>query len=403
MCNLEQWTLVDAYGNRFPREKLYPCARATPHRTPCSNVRTYTLNDEIIPPSAPLPGAARPPIKKKPAKDGLRLQWEINVPGPVKKRTPPTPTTPVNAAGQAQVRLDRPLVPGAGPALPPAQQHPLVEPPPQIIQIEPGNSPRNSPPRTPRRAEIIIVPPTRPHERRSSREHHRSDSRYRRVYYQDRDRRRHDTTPRREARREDRRERTPTPVRERRQQAELERTQREARIQAEIDRLNNEIDRRVADRDQARRTRQREEEIRRLDRDIEELREETERQRRAWRAVRPVIHQDDYLDDDDHYSANVRDILRAAAGTRERERSSSRGRGLGVRFQEMGRRLSRSADRGRRRQSYIEDRPRDETPIPVGRGRSVSGLAHGWLPRRFRNERVYEEDADRRGGRRRWF
>ena len=427
MCNLQKWTFVDAYGQEYPQERLYPCSEATPQRTPCVNLRTFTLNDQVVPPHVPRapvvttqPGGANTDrkAKKKAKNDDLRLEWSCNIGGPSKK-TPPTPTTPVNAgtpvAASPLIRLDRPLIPqtlpltsAVGPAaLPPVPPThypaPRVEYParPNVIEIEPG---RGSPRRSSRTYEIRE--PTREHHRRSPRGEPRPSSGHRRQsYYRVHDRRRQ---PARQEPRQERQSRTPSPVRERRLRAERDNQRREAAIQAEIDRLNSEVDRYVREREQLQRDRNREAELRRMDQDIQDLRNDVERQYRALRQVRPVIHQDDDYDDrGDRPDFGDRGGYRSVP-PRERSSSETRGRWRPrVHFADLGRRLSRSADRGGRRQSQIEERPRDESPIPVRDGRGVSGLRQGWFPfRRDRDrdrDRAVYDDEDRRGGRRRWF
>ncbi|KAI4149526.1 MAG: hypothetical protein LQ340_004592 [Diploschistes diacapsis] len=426
MCNLEQWTLVDANGNRHPREQLYTCNRRAAANADCGHVQVYTLNDEIMPRAAPvvttIHTAPNPPLPRKRAKrDGLRLVFQLGNDNQEKPRpTPPTPQTPNIVLSPPFVNLRQPLDPAAIAAItPPSQPHLPPQPPvtgpawrpiqqqqprPNIIRISPPHGSPSRPPR--RRYDIVIAEPVRDHTRRSSVErcpHSSNRNERHHSTHRDHDHRRDDgrrdppASPRRGN--NHKRERTPSPVRRRRAEAELANTRREAEIQAEMDRLRAEMNRRHREREQARRTSQREEELRRLDTEIERLRQLVARQQRAWRNVRPVVHQfhdgHDSFDDDDGGGGRAGH----RGGPRERSSSSSRGRGRRVVFnlRVHVRRLSRSADRGSRRQSYIEDRPRgrdEEFPLPARRERCVSALRHGWLPRRNPRERAHDDDDD---------
>ena len=95
MCNIEQWTFIDSNGNRHPRERLYPCARTTAAHTPCSDVRVYTLNDEVQSPAlVTIQAVLKKKLKKADTRDDLRLEWDFKMPWSkpkVKKKTPAPP------------------------------------------------------------------------------------------------------------------------------------------------------------------------------------------------------------------------------------------------------------------------------------------------------------------------
>ena len=399
MCNLQQWTLVDEAGVRHPQERLFPCNRTTPANAPCGHVEVYTMNDEVLTPHYRQSGQVNlnaalvnnppqsAPLLKKAKRNDLRLEFGSYPSSSSKKKatTLPTPTALVTTAQQpGLIPLDKPLVANPAPPL-------MVQPPqagPAIIPIAPR--PQFQRPRRGERERIVMIEPGPAREHRHRRQPNnvparRYSPRYRSTR-REHEQRRHQSPARgRNNRPEGSQARTPSPVIRRRRSAE----ERAARINEGIIRLRGEIERRNVEREQARRTTAREEELRRLDRRIQDLHDEVNRRQRARRAERVVIHQDDYRDNGRDYDRDYRDRAPSYhARHRERSRSSSRERV--VRFEELG-------DQGRRRQSYIEDRPRDE-PYPFARGRGVSEIRRSWAPRRDREEHIMFDD-ERRGGR----
>ena len=394
MCNLEQWTFVDGNGNRHPRERLYPCNRTTAAHTPCNNVRVYTLNDEVAPPA---PVTIQPILKKKgkkiDMKDGVSLEWEFKTPwskGKDKKKTPspPIPTTPNSMLRPGQVALTQPL-----PITAPVQQQMLPSMPVEPIYVP--ISPHHTPPRTPASPRVTIIQPTREHRPGVIIEPARSRSQRYRTRYREHERplpARHSPRHSREEKREDRRPRSPSPATVlRRQRREEAYARQEARIDAEIRRLNDLAERRRIERQVAAATARnaiRDEELVRLDRQLEDLRAEVQEQHKARQRVRVVVHQDPFEYD------LIRDAL-----PRERSRSSSRGRGT-RRVLEPLRRRSRSADRGRGPR-YIEAAPTEYDYIPIRRNRTMSEV--GPRPRVREYVRLYDDEEDRRYRQRRWF